>query len=211
MKTTIARAAVIGVLLAAGVAQAQGYQTYRPRSSMIIFNYEMSTPLGSFSDDFVSDTSFRGWSFEWRSMVAERISAGIGFTYNRYSQTYSNLVMSLPSGGTFSGPVYRYADQIGLKALIHGYLMDGPLRPYLGVGIGGVWSYGYAQTADLTNSDNGFDFLLSPEAGVVFTAAKGASSVGLNAAIRYNFTTADILRASNIQTLSYVIGIFGAY
>lgn len=211
MKTMILRAAVVGALLAAGAAQAQGFETYRPRQTMTMFNYEMSAALGSFKDDFVSDTSWRGFSFEARSMVAERISAGIGFTYNRFDQTYSNVTLDLDSGGTFSGPVYRYNDQLAIKGLLHYYLGQGPIQPYLGVGLGGVWSYAFAQTADLANSDDGFDFIASPEVGLTFTAARGASSVGLNVAFRYNYTTADFLRVNDAQSMALVVGLFGAY
>jgi hypothetical protein len=211
MTSNIARVAVAAALLAAGSAHAQGYASYSPTQSIYLFNYEMSTALGSFSDDFVDEFSWRGFSFEGRSMVAPRISVGIGFNFNRYSQTFDNLSETTATGGTLSGPVYRYADQLAVKGLLHGYLMDGPIRPYLGAGVGGVWSYSYSQLADLARSDDGFDFIVSPEVGLLFTAAKGASSVGLNAAIRYNWSTADFLQVENAQSLNFVVGIFGAY
>lgn len=211
MKTTIARAAVVGALLAAGSASAQGFETYRPRQTMYILNYEVSTALGSFSDKFISETSWRGFSFEGRSMVKERLSIGLGFTYNRFEQTHSLLSTTTPNGGTLSGPVYRYADQLGFKALVHAYLLEGPLQPYVGVGIGGVWTYAYAQTTDLARADDGFDFIASPEVGLTFTAAHGASSIGLNFAVRYNYTTADFLSVNDAQSLAVVIGVFGGY
>ena len=211
MKTMILKAAVVGALLAAGAAHAQGFETYRPRQTMTMFNYEMSSAVGSFSDDFVSDTSWRGFSFEARSMVKERLSAGISFTYNRFDQTYSNLTLDRPNGGTISGPVYRYSDQLAVKGLLHAYFSDGPIQPYAGVGIGGVWSYAYAQTADLANADDGFDFIVSPEVGLTLTAARGASSLGLNAALRYNYTTADFLSVDDAQSITVVVGLFGAY
>jgi hypothetical protein len=211
MKTMIARAAVIGALLAAGAADAQGYTTYRPNESMFIFNYEISSAVGSFSDDFVSDTSWRGFSFEGRSMVAPRLSVGLGFNFNRFEETFSNLTATIGNGGKISGPVYRYADQLAVKGLVHGYLLEGPLRPYLGVGIGGVWTYSYSQLADLVASDDGFEFIVSPEIGLMFTFARGASSVGLNAAFRYNYTTADFGNVDNASSIAFVIGLFGAY
>jgi hypothetical protein len=213
MKTMIARAVVVGALLAAGAAEAQGYSysTYRPRESMYMFNYEMSSALGSFSDDFIDETSWRGFSFEGRSMVRENLSVGIGFTYNRYDQTYSNLTLTTDSGGTLSGPVYRYADQFAIKGLVHMYLRPGAVRPYLGVGIGGVWAYSYSQTADLSRADDGFHFILSPEAGLTFTAARGASSVGLNLAFRYNYTTADFQQVTDAQSLAVVVGLYAGY
>jgi hypothetical protein len=211
MKTRIVRAVVVGALLSAGVAEAQGFTTYRPRQSMYLFNYEVSSALGSFSSDFISSTSWRGFGFEGRSWVADMISVGLGFDWNRFEQTHSNLVLAVGNGGTFSGPVYRYADQFAVKGLVHAYFLQGPVQPYLGVGIGGVWTYAYAQTTDLARSDDGFDFILSPEAGLTLTAARGSSSVGLNVSVRYNYTTADFHQVKDAQSLGVNVGIFGAY
>ena len=209
MKTMI-RVAVIGALLAAGTARAQSFETYRPRQSLFLINYEMSSALGKFND-FIGETSWRGMSFESRSMVKERISAGIGFNFNRFEETKSDVTVSRGSRSTLSGPVYQYADQLAIKGLVHGYLTEGALKPYLGVGIGGVWSYAYQQSADFSQADDGFDFIVSPEVGITWTAAHGASSVGLNLAFRYNYTTADFLSVTDAQSLQVIVGLFGAY
>lgn len=211
MKITIVRTFVIGALLAAGSAQAQSWETYRPRQSMLMFNYEMSKAVGSFADDFITDTSWNGFSFEQRSMLNERFSAGVSFTYNRFEQTYSNLLLQLDGGGAFSGPVYRYADQLAVKGLVHAYFLDGPFRPYVGAGLGGVWAYSYGQTADFARTDDGFDFIVSPEVGLTFTAARGASSIGLNVAYRYNWTSSDFNGVTDAQSMALVVGLFGAY
>jgi outer membrane protein W len=213
MKKMIASAAVVGALLAAGAAGAQDFKTYKPRASVMAFNYEISLPLGSFGDDFVSDTSYRGFSFEYRSLVTRNVSAGFGFTYNRFDETIDEEAVTLANGGLLTGPVYRSADQLAAKALFHLYLRDeGTLRPYAGVGLGGVWTYAYAQTTDLSNTEDGFDFIVSPEAGFALTAAKGASSVGLNAAVRYNYTTFDFSDdVENIQSLGFVMGLFASF
>ncbi len=207
---TILRIAVIGALLAAGSARAQWYETYKPRESLYLFNYEVSSAVGSFND-YINSTSWRGFGFEGRSMVRDNVSVGLGFDFNRYSQEYSMLSQTVGTGGTISGPVYRYADQFALKALFHAYLRPGAVRPYLGVGLGGVWSYSYGQTADLSRSDNGFDFVASPEVGVVLTAARGASSAGLNVAFRYNYTTADFNGVTDAQSWQVILGLFAGY
>jgi hypothetical protein len=214
MKTMIARAVVVGALLAAGSAHAQSqwYETYKPHQSLYLFNYEVSSAVGSFSDKFISETSWRGIGFEGRSMVRDNISIGLGFDFNRYSQTHSLLTQQTNSGGTISGPVYRYADQFAFKGLIHGYLRSGgAVRPYLGVGLGGVWTYSYSQVADLAIADDGFDFVVSPEIGLTLTAAKGASSAGLNVALRYNYTTADFAKVNDAQSLQVILGLFAGY
>lgn len=212
MKTMIARVAVIGTLLAVGgAADAQFYETYRPKESIYLFNYEVSSALGSFSDKFISATSWRGFGFEGRSMVRDRISVGLGFDFNRYSQTHDLLTQAAGNGGTLSGPVYRYADQFSFKGLAHYYLGSSALRPYLGVGLGGVWSYSYGQMGDLGNSHDSFDFVAAPEVGLLLTAARGASSAGLNVALRYTYTTADFAQVTDAQSLQVILGLFAAY
>jgi hypothetical protein len=210
MKKMIARAVVVGALLAAGTANAQWYDTYRPRETLYLFNYEVSSALGSFNDKFVSDTSWRGFGFEGRSMVRDGLSVGLGFDFNRYSQEYANKTATSGST-TVSGPLYNYADQFAMKLLVHGYLSQGSLRPYVGGGIGGVWSYSYSQTADLTKQDNGFDFVVAPEIGLLWTAARGASSAGANIAVRYTYTTADFQGVKDAQSLQVILGLFTGY
>ncbi len=207
---TILRIAVIGALLAAGSARAQWYETYKPRESLYMFNYEVSSAIGSFND-YINATSWRGFGFEGRSMVRDNVSIGLGFDFNRYSQEYAMLTTSTGSGGTLSGPVYRYADQFAVKGLAHMYLRPGSIRPYLGVGLGGVWSYGYGQTADFSRTDNGFDFVASPEVGILLTAARGQSTAGLNVAFRYNYTTADFNGVSDAQSWQVILGLYAGY
>ena len=211
MKSMIARVVVIAALLAAGSARAQWYDTYRPRESIYLFNYEVSNALSSFSDKFIDETSWRGFGFQGRSMVRERLSLGLGFDFNRYSQTHSMVSQPAGNGGTISGPVYRYADQFMFTALAHYYFTDGALRPYLGVGLGGVWSYSYSQTGDLANAQDSFDFVAAPEVGLLWTAARGASSAGLNLAFRYTYTTADFAKVSDAQSVQVILGLFTSY
>jgi hypothetical protein len=212
MNRMVARVVVIGALLAAGSARAQWYESYRPKQSIYLFNYEISTTLGSFSDNFINATSWRGFGFEGRSMVREHISAGLGFDFNRYSQTHSLITQPAGNGGTISGPIYRYADQFALKALFHYYLGESQsLRPYAGFGIGGAWTYSFAQTGDIGNSHDSFDFVISPEVGLLLTFAKGASTGGLNVAVRYTYTTADFAKVTDAQSLQVILGLFVAY
>jgi hypothetical protein len=212
MTKSIARVAVAGLLaLAASGASAQGFSTYKPQQSMYMFNYEFSAPLGSFESNYISDWSWAGMSFEGRTMIKPKISAGVGFTYNRFDQTYTGLTQERPPGGAISGSLFRYNDQFAIKMLLHYYLRDAGVRPYAGVGIGGVWSFGYTQMADLAVSENDFDFIVSPELGLTFEAGGGASKFGFNAAVRYNYTTVSFGRVNDLQSLGFVVGIYGAY
>ncbi len=211
IKTTLRALAAAAALLAATSAHAQ-FETYRPLSSMYLLNYEMAGPIGSFSSSFISNTSWAGMSFEARSMVREKFSIGLGVTWNRWNETFDMLTQTTSGGGTISGPVYRYADQFGLKALFHAYLIDkGRILPYLGVGIGGVWTYAYGQTSNIAQANNQFDFIVSPEVGVALKLGSGASNAGLNLAFRYNYTTASFAKVNDLQSLVGVVGFYFGY
>jgi hypothetical protein len=219
----LARAAVVSTLLLLGTAaEAQytyvggGHPGLEKGETAFLLNYEISAPVSGFKD-FISDWSFRGFSIEGRYMVSPNISLGGAFAGNRWQQTSSNLQIDISNNnanGNISGPVYRYTDDLSLKFLVHYYFGSGKLQPYVGVGLGGAWVYSYAQVVDLALSHDSFDFIASPELGLLYEVASGSTSLAVNLAVRYNFTTADVVngRAKDIQWLTLpVIGLAWTY
>lgn len=212
MKTSILRgAAAAALLLVASAAHAQ-WDTYRPDRSLWLIGWGLGQPLGNLSD-YQNGTSVAGFSMEFRSIVKPKVSVGLAFDYNRFDRTNSleTVAVSGVPNAVLSGPTYRYADDFGIKVTGHYYLMDGNLRPYAGVGIGGNWAYAYGQTADLAQTKSEFAFLLTPEVGLLFDLAKGRSAVSINLAFRYNYTTADFGKVKDQQWLSEVVGISVSY
>ena len=197
-------------------AQYNGWTEYRPASTLFTMGYQMAQPIGGLHD-YISDASFRGVTFDWRSRLAKDFSAGLRFNWNRFNQTSSNLNLTTQTGGTLSGPVFRYHDQFAIEAIGHYYFgkPESTFMPYLGVGLGGVWSSTYQQTADLGNSQDGFYFITSPEAGLLITFARGSTNAALNLGVTYNFTTASFTTAtqhvSNAQSLAETIALSFSY
>lgn len=210
MKTNLLRALLAAaVLCGASTAQAQ-WSAYRPESSLWLVGWGIAQPIGDMKD-FQSGTSVNGFAMEFRSIVRPRLSAGLAFDYNRFSRTRSMESSTRPDGSVLSAPTYRYADNFGVKATGHYYLTDGGLRPYVGAGLGGNWNYAYLQIADVSSTDHGFQFIFSPEAGLLWELAAGRSTVAINVALRYNFTTAHFLSVDNAQWFSEVVGVSLAY
>lgn len=215
MKSRFAFLAVVSTLLLAGTAQAAdsgawvSTGSYRPKETLVLVNWEISQPLGSFND-YIDTLSLRGFSTEIRSFVRENVSAGVSFSFNRFEKTYDNFSTPITNGNA-SGPLFRYADMFAIRALAHYYLARGPLMPYIGFGIGGDWAYGYQQIADLSSSQNDFNFIVSPEVGLVYNFATGGTNVGLNLGFRYTYTTATIGTVDNAQWLSGIVGLAWSY
>jgi outer membrane protein W len=111
-----------------------------------------------------------------------------------------------------TAPLFRYGDMFGLRLLGHYYLLEGQaVQPYLGGGIGCAWAYGFQQTADLSTAKSNFNFMVSPEVGVLVQLVRGATSVGLNLAARYTFTTATFGKYRDAQTVSGIAGLMWSY
>ena len=98
-----------------------------------------------------------------------------------------------------------------IRATGHFYPVEGkqlgPVRPYLGVGIGGVWLSSSQQVADLYLAHNSFNFILTPEVGAFVTLVSAPTKLALNASFRYTYTTADPRGANNAQFVSEQIGL----
>src|SRR5512135_3939740 len=122
MKTYLARAAIASaLLLGASIAEAQysrrSMEGFDQNESLVVANYEISAPVGDLKN-FISNWGFRGFSIEGRYKLAKQISLGMSFSANRWQQTYDNLQVDLPNGN-ISGPVFRYTDMFGIRALAH--------------------------------------------------------------------------------------------
>ncbi len=218
MKTYLARAFAVSVLvLGASGAEAQYGRRpadgFSPGETLYGLNWEVSAPIGDFKNSFISDWGLRGFSGEGRYMLPQGISVGASFSWNRWSQEWSNLQVDVPNGN-ISGPVYRYADMFALRFLVHYYFTQSAIQPYVGAGIGGVWAYSYQQIVDLGWSQDSFNFIVDPELGVLVKLMPGNTALHLNLAVRYTYTTASVLKksGSSIQWLTLpVVGLAWSY
>ncbi len=211
MKKTFARLATLCLLLAGATARAQSQSpVYHSPRSLYIVNWEVTQPMGKFSSDYIDATSFRGTSFEGRYFVRESLSVGLSFSWNRFVQTKDNVSFPI-NNGMVTGPVYRDLSMFAIRGIAHYYLMRGALRPYVGAGIGGSWDYAYQQTADLGRHQSNFDFIASPEAGLIYTFPAVGGTAGLNLAVRYTYTTAKVGNVKDTQAWSGILGLSFGY
>jgi hypothetical protein len=214
MKNAIAYIAIASTLLFGGNALAQDASTlaatgYHAPKSLYFLNWEITKPVGNFAN-YTDSTSLRGFSFEGRNFVRDNVSVGLSFSWNRFYQTFDNASFDI-NNGTVTGPVYRDAEMFAVRGLAHFYLMKGPLRPYVGAGIGGSWDYAYQQSADLSRSQSNFDFIVSPEAGLMYNIERGWSTIGLNLALRYTYTTATVGSIHDTQSAGLILGLAFGY
>jgi opacity protein-like surface antigen len=146
------------LVLGATAATGQGY-----------FNltYNMAFPLGN-TNDFISQTSWRGYTVEAGGFVNSHISIGGSFSWEGFYeafpyQTYSSGTISV------SGNLWRY---INLYPLVvtgkYYFITEKKFRPYAGIGIGTVSANKLSELGVLTVQDHSWLFGFYSEAGLTY-------------------------------------------
>ena len=160
-------------------------------------------------------SSLRSLRSAYSSRVVSSAPRSRSASFNRWQQTFSSISVPIQVPGiltgTATGPLFRYNEMFALRGIAHKYFGAGMIQPYVGFGIGLVWSYAYQQIADLSNSQNSVNFIVSPEVGAMVTLASGRMNLALNVAFRYTFTTANPGRTTNAQTIGPIIGLAWYY
>ncbi len=206
MKRTIPYIGIASALLLSGVARAQDDVGGRPPSrQLLVLNWEPTRALGDFNK-YIGSPTYRSFSIEGRRFLTNAFSLGVSASWSRFRET-KDLEIVPVTNGTVSGPVYRSFDMFAVRALAHLYAQAGALRPYLGAGIGGSWDFDYQQVTDLTHAHDSFDFVVSPEIGLLYSPGPVAHGGGLNLALRYTYTTAPFGSQKNTQMVTAVVGV----
>jgi len=137
-------------------------------------NYSIGIPLGS-TADYISNPSFRGFSFEFGRFVNDDLSVGLLVSWTVFNESFDRQTYEFDNSLRITGKRYNYINAFPLMAAGRYYLMPGSvLRPYVGAGLG---AYIINKTTDLglyREQNKNWHFGLAPELG--FTAQMGTET-----------------------------------
>jgi outer membrane protein len=152
--------------------------------------------------DYVSKSSFRGGVVEYRGYVTNNVTAGVDVGWNVFYErmdyaTYTKGTMSL------SGIQYRTSNHVPLL-LSADYMLkpDEVFNPYVGFGIGTMYSERETDMGMFQTSENTWHFALKPELGFMY-AINQAADLKVSARYYYGFKT------NNMDAQSYFTINFG--
>ena len=98
-------------------------------------NYSISVPLGE-TADFVSNTSFRGVSFEFGRFINDDLSVGFLISWAVFNESLPKDTYELENNLRLTGKKYNYINAFPLMAAGRYHFMPGAaFRPYAGVRI----------------------------------------------------------------------------
>ncbi len=142
-------------------------KSYGQQDSYMSIQYSVSIPTGDMGE-YISKTSWRGILIEYRGYVRSNLFVGMDAGWNVFyekkdSDTYTQ------GTETLTGVQYRYQNQVPLLATID-YLIvsDKALKPYVGLGIGTMYSERSTDMNLYRLKQNSWQFAVKGEVGVLY-------------------------------------------
>jgi outer membrane protein len=162
-----------------------------PRSfgqdSYLTMQYAVSFATGDMSD-YISAVSWRGFLMEYRGEVNDHLLLGVDVGWNVF---YEKKEKDTYTVGTesLSGVQYRYQNEVPMLGTLD-YLIssEGPVLPYVGLGIGTIYSERATDMNLYRLEQNTWQFALKGEVGVLYELSY-ASSIKLAAKYYNGFKT----------------------
>lgn len=172
------------------IALAGSTSVFSQPKSFLSFQYDMSFATADLSD-FISAPSFRGASMQYRYAVTPKIFVGIDAAWNVFYEKKD--YDSYTSGNmTLSGIQYRYQNEVPLLAAADFVILpDKDFQPYVGLGIGTMYSERITQIGQWDLEDNPWQFALKPEIGFMYKMSYG-SAFKLSAKYYNGFKAGDL-------------------
>lgn len=154
------------------------------------FSLQYSMGFGGTINNYITSTSWRGVTLEYKFYPQPNISVGIDASWNHF---YERRAFDTYTSGTasYSGVQFRYAEAIPIYLTTTYYLSPGEkINPFIGVGIGTMYLDRYTDMGIFRVSNDSWHFAMKPEAGVRVNLSP---DMDLTLAFRYNnaFKTED--------------------
>lgn len=168
-------------------------------------NYSVNVPIGSFKD-YISKTSFRGWTASVTYRVNEKIAIGGTTGFQDFYQKNDRALYKDAEGTDISAVVTNSIQTIPLLATIHySFSPDQVIQPYAGLGIGGNMIMHSRYLGQFATDNNKVSFAVRPEIGLFVPVRKGGES-GLNIAGVFNFMPYNEQMVKNLNSWGVIIG-----
>ena len=153
-------------------------------------NWDITKGTGE-TGDFIGNVNFRGLSFDGRVFINDNISVGgqVGWKtmYEKLTDLPPIEIEEDGISGDISGTQMHYLNVFPALVTSHYYFDSGDVKPYIGIGLGGVWSEQRNDVGLRSFYADSFAFGVQPEIGVFVPV--GFSSSGINLAARYLYGT----------------------
>ena len=203
MRKALLLLALAALLVPPPQARADGFlDAWHPNQSFWAIGYEVGIPVNGLRNNWVNRVSPAGGQFAIQVGIVERLSVGVAMNYNWFDQNFSQATTLYPEF-TVTGPVYRRLGAFTARGTVHYYLTSTRLQPFVGVGVGGIWTATRIQTADRVQNSYSSYLVVDPEVGLMLSTSDSFAFYLLG---RYQWTTASFFEVKNAQWVGVQLG-----
>ena len=149
----------------------------KAQESMYSIQYSMGFAAGDLKE-FNEAASFRGMSFEYRYMMKPNMGVGLETGYNLF---YDRMDYATYTQGTesLSGIQYRYTHAVPVLAAFDYYLKpDTQVNPFIGLGVGTLYTYRDLDMGMFTMESDVWQFALRPQVGALISTPAADVIIG---------------------------------
>ena len=152
-----------------------GNSVVNAQRSFTSLQYSIGFGAGDLKN-FISKTSFRGITFDWRKNVNPNVGVGLELGWNVFyeaksSDTYTQGNVSL------SGKQYRYQNAFPmLVSADYFFKPNEKFNPFIGLGMGTLFSLRNTDMSIYTIEEEAWHFALRPEAGFLYQLSDETSA-----------------------------------
>lgn len=174
-------------------------------------NYNVSTPLGSFKNDYISKTSFRGATGEISYAINPKFSLGLQSGYQNYYQKYDRQVYKLEGSQTVSAVLTNSMDIIPvlLRGTFYplGSSASSMVQPYVSAGAG-VNLINYGQyLGEFGGTSASTAFAAQAGAGIQIPFGKRYNQTAFKLGATYNYSRYNKNDISNLNSAGINAGV----
>jgi hypothetical protein len=172
------------------------------QTKLFALEYTVGFTSGDFHN-FITKPSYRGMTFDFRSLVKDNLGVGVEIGWNTFYQKFD---YSTYTEGTVSltGTQYRYTFATPMLVSIDYYLKPGStINPFIGFGIGTEYTRNAMQMGLYSLYRDVWHFALKPELGIIYTPA--SSGVGVILTGKYY----NAFKSGDVKTRSYFTANIG--
>lgn len=174
-------------------------------------SYNVSAPLGSFKNDFIKNTSFRGATGEISYAFNPKFSLGLNSGYQNYYQKYDRQTYKLDGNQTVSAVVSNSMDII--PVILRGTFFpmgasaSAKVQPYVSAGAG-VNLVNYKQyLGEFGSAQTSAPFAAQAGAGLLIPFGKQTSQFGFKIGATYNYSSYNRNDIAHLNTLGAHAGV----
>ena len=146
-------------------------------------------------------------------MIDHNLSIGLDLSWNSYYEYKSYQTYHVDANTDVTTDLYKYLYTLPMAVTAHYYFdTDGIFKPYIGLGMGAVYSSPRLYFNIYELDEENWGFLMRPEIGTIIKFDRTAD-MGILVGARYSMSTNQepTFRIENLQAIGFQLGLVWTY